>query len=311
VTARLARGGALVFSSAAAVTLGRFSLPVYEVYKVGEPPRWLEGLDLLGAAGLPGMAAVIPHYDNAEGGTHDTRFCYMGERRLAMLETLLPPDGWVLGVDEHTALVLDLDTGGALVTGRGAVTVRRQGSSRRFPAGEPLGMSQLSAAARGAGTAEAREADAAAPAGLEAGTPARASRHGPDAEASLLGEASRLELAFAAALGARRAAGAVAAILELDRTILDWSADTLQSDEPDRARAVLHSLVHRLGEAADAGLHDPRDVLAPLVDRLVTLRAELRAGRAWELADRLRDRMIAAGIELQDTPAGTTWQLRA
>ena len=28
-------------------------------------------------------AVVIPHFDNAEGGNHDTRFCYLGERRLA------------------------------------------------------------------------------------------------------------------------------------------------------------------------------------------------------------------------------------
>src|SRR6266571_3494942 len=42
-------------------------------------------------AGVVGTAlgVVIPHYDNAEGGTHDTRFCYLGERRLAALEALL------------------------------------------------------------------------------------------------------------------------------------------------------------------------------------------------------------------------------
>ncbi|MEY4170055.1 MAG: hypothetical protein RLZ94_1128, partial [Actinomycetota bacterium] len=64
------RGGTLVMGSAAAVTLGSHSLPVYEIYKVGEEPRWLTGLDLLGT--LTGLnAAVIPHYDNREGGRHD------------------------------------------------------------------------------------------------------------------------------------------------------------------------------------------------------------------------------------------------
>ena len=43
------RGGTLVMGSAAAVTLGSHSLPVYEIYKVGEESRWLTGLDLLGA----------------------------------------------------------------------------------------------------------------------------------------------------------------------------------------------------------------------------------------------------------------------
>ena len=37
---------------------------------------------------------------------------------------------------------------------------------------------------------------------------------------------------------------------------------------------------------------------------------ELRAERAWMLADRLRDRLAAAGIELRDTAAGPVWSLR-
>ena len=78
---KLALGGAVTFASAAALALGVVSVPVYEVYKVGEDARWVEGLDLLGPLGLP--VALIPHYDNAEGGTHDTRFSYLGEQRLA------------------------------------------------------------------------------------------------------------------------------------------------------------------------------------------------------------------------------------
>ena len=95
-----------MIASAAAAATGFVAVPVYEIYKVGADPHWLEGLDLFGVLGL--KVAVIPHYDNAEGGTHDTRFCYLGERRLAVLERELPADAAVLGVDEHTALILDL-----------------------------------------------------------------------------------------------------------------------------------------------------------------------------------------------------------
>jgi cysteinyl-tRNA synthetase len=121
---------------------------------------------------------------------------------------------------------------------------------------------------------------------------------------------TRLEQAFEAAIAGRRAPEAAEAILNLDRTIAEWAADTLQTDDPDRARAVLHSLVQRLGEAAAGGLRDPRELLAPLVESLITLRGELRAAKAWELADRVRDRLIAARIELRDTPGGTVWELR-
>ena len=140
-------GGVLTMASAAALTLGVVTIPVYEIYKVGEAPRWLPGLDLLGVAtGL--RAAVVPHYDNAEGGSHDTRFCYMGERRLRMLEAMLPDGTFVLGVDSHTALLLDLEAGTATVTGLGGVTVRVDGRSTRFAHGSTIDIEAIGEAAR-------------------------------------------------------------------------------------------------------------------------------------------------------------------
>ena len=306
LTAKLAEGGALVFSSAAALTIGRFSVPVYEIYKVGLPVHWLDGLDLLRAAGFEGSCVVIPHYDNAEGGTHDTRFCYLGERRLVAMEAMLPADAWVLGIDEHTVLMVDLDARTAVVSGRGGLTVRRRGASQVFPAGQPLGLDALLEAARGSVSA-ARRDPASTGASVGKGSPLPS----PAGRSPLLSEVARLEQAFEAAIAGRKAPDAAAAILTLDRAIADWAADTLQTDDPDRARAVLHSLVQRLGEAAAGGLRDPRELLAPLVESLITLRGELRAARAFELADRVRDRLIAARIELRDTPAGTVWELRA
>jgi len=306
---KLATGGVLVFASAAAVTLGRFSVPVYEIYKVGQPVHWLDGLDLMRTAGFEGSCVVIPHYDNAEGGTHDTRYCYLGERRLAAFEAMLPHDGWVLGVDEHTALIVDLDARTAAVTGRRGVTVRRRGVSRRFLAGDRVTLDTLLEAARGDTSAPCRSPEASGAAESAGMSPLQAAAS-PAEGSPLLAEVSRLERAFDTALTARRAAEAAEALLHLDRTILEWASDTLQSDEPERARAVLHSLIHRLGEAAAVGLRDPREPLAPLVESLITLRAELRAAKAWELADRVRDRLIAARIEIRDTPTGTVWELR-
>ncbi|MDE3064871.1 MAG: hypothetical protein KGJ36_04280, partial [Acidobacteriota bacterium] len=65
-------GGVICFASAAALTLGAHTAPIYEIYKVGLPaPHWLDGLDLMGRLGLD--CAVIPHYDNREGANYDTR----------------------------------------------------------------------------------------------------------------------------------------------------------------------------------------------------------------------------------------------
>ncbi|PZS39604.1 MAG: cysteinyl-tRNA synthetase, partial [Pseudonocardiales bacterium] len=117
---KLTNGGCVAFSSAAAATLGVATVPVYEIYKVGTTPYWEPGLDLLAQLGL--RASVIPHYDNAEGGTHDTRFCYLGERRLRLLEPMLDADTVVLGVDEHTAALFDLDADTVTVLGRATLT---------------------------------------------------------------------------------------------------------------------------------------------------------------------------------------------
>lgn len=112
----LAAGGTLCFSSAAVATLGAFSPPIYEIYKVGLAPYWNDGLDLMAAVGL--NCVVIPHFDNNEGGNYDTSRCYLGERRLSLLEERLPEGVATLGVDEHTALIFDLANDTVEVQGR-------------------------------------------------------------------------------------------------------------------------------------------------------------------------------------------------
>jgi len=105
---KLTRAGVVLFASAAALTLGTHTVPVYEIYKAGVEPHWAPGLNLIeGVLGFP--AVVIPHYDNAEGGNHDTRYCYLGAQRLASMEAELPRGHLIIGVDEHTAVVFDLD----------------------------------------------------------------------------------------------------------------------------------------------------------------------------------------------------------
>jgi len=144
---KLTHGGCVAFSSAAAATLGVATVPVYEIYKVGAAPYWAQGMNLLAHLGL--RAAVIPHYDNAEGGTHDTRFCYLGERRLRVMESMLDADTVVLGVDEHTAALFDLDADTVTVLGRATLTVRRQAVDTVFPSGATVAIDELRAIAAG------------------------------------------------------------------------------------------------------------------------------------------------------------------
>ena len=301
---KLARGGAVTMASAAALTLGRYTIPVYEIYKVGEAPHWLEGLDLLTPLGL--SVAVVPHYDNAEGGNHDTRFCYLGERRLAMLEGELPDDVFVLGVDGHTALVVDVDSGSATVMGLGSVTVRKNGRSTVFASGTEMTIADLTAAAHGGGSTSSSRVTAAASV-----APAVASATLADPPSGLLrDEVARLEAVFSNSLDECDAPAAVRALLALEETIQAWSHDTDQSDALATARSALRAAIVCLGEMAEVGSGDPADVVRPFVEALLAERVRARASREWAAADAIRDRLVAAGIELHDAPDGTTWELR-
>jgi cyanophycinase-like exopeptidase len=292
---KLATGGVVVFSSAAALTVGIATVPVYEIYKAGADPHWLEGLDLLSVAGL--KAAVIPHYDNAEGGHHDTRFCYMGERRLAIMERQLPDDAFVLGVDEHTGLIMDLDAGTATVVGLGGVTIRKHGESFVIPTGALVRIEELQPGGRAVTSVT--------PAPL----PSTATGDAPAIRLPLLEAATRLESEFAAALGRRDVSAATAAVLELEQTICDWSGDNAATDEPDRARSMLRSMVVRLGELAVGGSRDPRDVVGPIVEVVMSQRAQARTDKQWAKSDELRDALAAVGVEVRDDRDGATWHL--
>jgi cyanophycinase-like exopeptidase len=133
--ARQRRGAGLALASALAIAAGTHVLPVYEIYKAGADPHWAPGLDLFRPYGLE--LAVVTHWDNQEGGANlDTRCAFMGMERMRRLEALLPPSATLLGIDEHTAVVLDFARGTMRVMGRGGATVRRGGEEHVFPDGQ-------------------------------------------------------------------------------------------------------------------------------------------------------------------------------
>lgn len=298
VRGKMRTGGAVTFASAAALTLGRYTVPVYEIYKVGNDPHWLEGLDVLGEIGL--NVAVIPHYDNAEGGHHDTRFCYMGERRLAILEEQLPADAHVIGVDEHTGVILDLDSNTATVIGNSTITVRIKGRSTIHNAGDVISIDALRDPATGATNIPIQV------------TKLNNLQAEPEKNStSLANDTQNAERSFNEAMSAGDAAGAARAVLSLESAIHAWSADTLQGEEMDNAHAALRSMIVRLGDAAVGGLADPRDALDPVMNVLLELRSAVRTDKRYDLSDLIRDRLAAVKIEVRDTPQGVEWVINS
>ena len=303
-------GGILTMASAAALTLGAVTIPVYEIYKVGDDPNWMAGLDLIGpATGL--AAAVVPHYDNAEGGNHDTRFCYMGERRLRMLEGQLPAGTFILGVDSHTALVLDLEDRTATVAGLGGVTIRVNGRSTVFPSGSAVAIQALADAARSLASGETAVPPADGVDGIAGHdeVPGDDATSGPPRAAEhIRDEMAELEGSFIDALGRGDGRAAVAALLDLDSAIEARMRAGEDSPDLDDASSTFRALIVRLGEVAATGV-DERSTVEPFVEALLGLRARARDARDWETADLVRDQLIGAGVEIRDGATGSSWSI--
>ena len=104
-------------------------------------------------------------------------------------------------------------------------------------------------------------------------------------------------------------AAAVRSVLELVYTLEAWSGDTTQSDAGERGRGALRRMVARLGDLAVTGTRDPKEMFAGYIDALLFERAAARNSGRYADADRVRDVLVAHGIEVHDSPEGTTWSL--
>jgi len=142
VRARHRQGAALVFASAAMISVGKFALPVYEIFKVGEDVHRVPGLDLFADFGME--LSFIPHWNNAEGGEDvDTSRCFMGLERFNQWCEDLPDDHTTLGLDEHTGLIIDFKEGTCSVNGVSSATLLRDCNPRIYPSRAEFPLSEL------------------------------------------------------------------------------------------------------------------------------------------------------------------------
>ena len=297
---RIEEGLCLVAASAAALTVGKFTLPVYEIYKVGQPLHWVEGMDLLGHFNLNWV--VIPHWNNAEGGTHDTRFCYMGKSRFLELEALLPKDIGILGLDEHTACLIDFKNKDIRIRGIGGVTLRRQGMERKFHKGDPLPFEILLGKNIGPGDKPRDRDDASA---LLPESPV-SDKH---TQGSFWDSIHEIETAFHQGLKDDDSHGAANAMLAIDQIIWKAHQDREDPEFISQGREILREMMVLMGTRTGPAAANETHQLAPLVEELLALREKLRKNKSWAAADAIRDSLSAAGIIIEDTKAGTKWRI--
>ncbi len=297
ITSQVEKGGCLVAASAAALTVARFTLPVYEIYKVGQDLHWVEGVNILAHFGL--NLVVIPHWNNAEGGTHDTRFCFMGESRFNKLEAMLPEDVSVFGLDEHTACLIDLENEEAVIKGLGGVTLRRRGEEVVFQKGERFSLEVLRGGDVGKGIREKVSEP-------EAATLALGSK-----KESFWDKIHGIKETFHIGLEKHDPKETTNALLEIDRAIWKGKQDLENEEFISQAREVLRDLIVLFGIKLETSPKDRADCLAPVIAELLSLRQRFRANKQWKEADAIRESLELADVIIEDTEEGPRWRLRS
>jgi len=142
IRARHRLGATLIFASAATISVGAWALPVYEIYKVGEDVHTKEGLNLFASCELD--LSFVPHWNNAEGGIDlDTSRCFVGRERIDQWRSLLPIESVVIGLDEHTGLIMDCENKTCDVSGVSSVTVMKRDGMEIYPAGASFSLNEL------------------------------------------------------------------------------------------------------------------------------------------------------------------------
>ncbi len=303
---KLNRSGVIAFSSAAVLTLGRYTIPIYEIYKAGHPVILKDGLDVLSSIGL--KALVIPHFNNTEGQSHDTRFCYMGAHRLEVLISQMQDDTAVIGIDEHTGIVIDLVENTLKVVGLGTVTLMNQGKSEVLPTGRKISYSMFLEIIANLGGSYTTSNS---PHRVDNDLSSIGFNPKPTTETlPLLVLTDELEHQFDLSLSKLDATSALTALLDLEKLLEDWRADTGQLNSVEKGRTVLRSMISRLSPNLTKGMISKESVLGPAIEALLELRAIARREKRWGDADLIRDRLDNLGVLVRDTPKGIEWFLK-
>lgn len=142
IRARHRLGATLIFASAATISIGAHALPVYEIYKVGMDVHVLDGLNYFKDFGV--HLSFTPHWNNAEGGADlDTSRCFVGMDRYSQWCSLLPDSNTIIGLDEHTGLIIDFESRTCEVNGVSSVSLVRKCDPEIHPSGTTFDLSHI------------------------------------------------------------------------------------------------------------------------------------------------------------------------
>jgi cysteinyl-tRNA synthetase len=95
--------------------------------------------------------------------------------------------------------------------------------------------------------------------------------------------------------------------------LFELAGEVNRSKSPQLAGLLraLGAILGLLQEDPAAFLQAGAQVAGDEIDALVAQRSAAKAARNFAEADRIRQELLARGIVLKDSPAGTTWEVQA
>jgi cysteinyl-tRNA synthetase len=94
--------------------------------------------------------------------------------------------------------------------------------------------------------------------------------------------------------------------------LFDFAREINRARDEGRPAADAQAALLELADVLGLTLTEPEASIgaAPFIELLMTVREELRKAKQFDLADRVRDGLLEAGVALEDTPQGTVWRRR-
>ena len=221
----------------------------------------------------------------------------MGEPRFQKLEAMLPDDATIIGIDEHTACIIDLNAQQIYIQGIGNITIRKMGHEKKFGKKDRISIEAL--------VKEINQRD---------WTPQ--DLYGTDqgdvleiSEADITSKINKIKTSFQDGLANHDQKEMTNALLELDSII--WKAQNDLEDEErlSEAREIFRDFIVILGAELGISHHHLRKYLSPIVEQMLQLRARFRNEKKWSEADLIRDILQQSNIQVEDTKDGVRWQI--
>ena len=101
---------------------------------------------------------------------------------------------------------------------------------------------------------------------------------------------------------------ALAVLFDLAR---DINRGRDEGEKIERSQDALRELAEVLGLDLDERVAETQADIAPFVELLIEMRADLRSAKQYAMADKVRDRLTELGVILEDKSQGTEWKLRS